>query len=399
MGIRQVQPGERGVSAVIGTVLLIGIVTLVMAVLAAALLGVGLFDQQPDAELSYQEHTDKVVVGLTDVRDLSAGETEIKLEGEGSCGFWDGSGELEKGDVTTLESSDCPDSLEQGDVLQVIGGNVLLGTYELRGQYPDYGCTTFKSKFNNGNQIDVETGGIVSCDFTDPDGTELNNGLKVNNQTTVVGEVNVSKTSRIEVDGGKIIGDVETGKDADIKDDSVVDGTVSADESVYVRDSSKITGSVDAGDSVDVDQDATVNGPIDSSDYVALDERAFVGGAIESDDEVTLAKDAVVEGGVAADREVTIGNSAEIDGTVESGYDVSLEQDSLADSEVELTGSGRTLELSDGATISGTVSAADNDVTLKGDAKISGDVTGDTVTCKDSSTVEGTVTAGTNNGC
>ncbi|WMT09164.1 hypothetical protein NP511_05900 [Natrinema thermotolerans] len=89
---------DRGVSVVIGTVLLIGMAT----------------------------------IGLTEVQRLTAGETEIKLQDGGSCGTWDGSGDLEEGDVTTVDKSDCGESLDKGDVLQVIGSETLLDTYELR---------------------------------------------------------------------------------------------------------------------------------------------------------------------------------------------------------------------------------------------------------------------------
>lgn len=134
MRLRRSSHEDRGVSVVIGTVLLIGMVTMAMAVLGAAVLSTDLVDQPPRAELVYQEDgSGTVTIGLTDVQTLTAGDTEIKLQGEGSCGTWDGSGDLEEGDTTIVDDSDCPDSLEEGDVVQVIGDRTLLDTYELQG--------------------------------------------------------------------------------------------------------------------------------------------------------------------------------------------------------------------------------------------------------------------------
>ncbi len=116
----------------VGTVLLIGMVTMSMAVLGAAVLSTDLVDSPPRAEFVYQEEGGTVSIGLTDVQRLTAGGTEIKLQDGGSCGTWDGSGDLEEGDITTVDGSDCGESLDKGDVLQVIGSETLLDTYELR---------------------------------------------------------------------------------------------------------------------------------------------------------------------------------------------------------------------------------------------------------------------------
>jgi len=132
MNLRRSSRDDRGVSVVVGTVLLIGMVTMSMAVLGAAVLSTDLVDSPPRAEFVYQEEGGTVSIGLTDVQRLTAGGTEIKLQDGGSCGTWDGSGDLEEGDITTVDGSDCGESLDKGDVLQVIGSETLLDTYELR---------------------------------------------------------------------------------------------------------------------------------------------------------------------------------------------------------------------------------------------------------------------------
>lgn len=105
-----------------------------MAVIGTAVLGGGLFERPPEADIIFQEEGDgSVTIALRDARGLSADDTEIRLRGVGSCGTWDGSGELETGDRTNVDDADCPGTLDEGDVLQVIAAETLIDTHEIRG--------------------------------------------------------------------------------------------------------------------------------------------------------------------------------------------------------------------------------------------------------------------------
>lgn len=340
--------GERGISVVIGTVLLVAIVAITMAIIAAALLGGDFYDRSPSADIIYEEDADgSVLIALTDVRGLSAGNTEIKLENGGSCGYWDGSGTLGKGDATTVEGSDCSESLEEGDVIQVIGAQTLLDTYELRGRYPDYHCEEFEDEFNDGSQITIENGGVVSCDFSD-DGGQLDNGLEVDNATTIIGKVNVRDNAQLR-DGSIIDGSVQSGssKDVILQDDG---------------EASTISGDIIGGRNADIDGGGTV------------------------------------EGSVTVTRSIWVRDSGEVEGAIEAGEDVLLDQNAIVDNDITLTGSSRLVEVTD-ATVTGNVHADDNEVLLKGDGIIDGDVTADTVECKDDSEIHGNITADEVNGC
>ncbi|PCR89528.1 type IV pilin [Natrinema ejinorense] len=131
MQSRRLPWDERAVSPVIGTVLLVGIVAMTMTLLGTALFGGGLFEQSSSAEFTYQTESGTVKIGVTDVRGLSADDTEIRIKGGPSCGTWDGSGSIEKGDVTEIDSTDC--SFSNGDVIQIVTPDRLLDTYEVRG--------------------------------------------------------------------------------------------------------------------------------------------------------------------------------------------------------------------------------------------------------------------------
>lgn len=319
---------DRGVSIVIGTVLLVGIVSIAMAVLGAAILGTDFVDQSPRAEFVYQEdRSGTVAIALSDVQRLIGDETEIKLRGEGSCGTWEGSGALEDGDLTRVSWNDCPTDLEEGDVLQVIGSNTLLDTYELQGRYPDHGCEAIPSSdFDDGSQIELDSGDTIACELTDG-GNRLDNSLQIDQETSLIGDVKLTKAVELTTSGtNEIVGDISTQKGVDVKDGSIVVGSIEADKSVDVYAGSEVDGPIEAGEDVMLDSDATVN------------------------DDITV------------------------------------------------TGSGRLVEVDD-ATVTDDVHADDNDVVLKGDGAIDGDVTADAVECKDDSEINGDITADSNTGC
>lgn len=345
---RHPQSAERAVSVVIGTVLLLAIVVILMSILASAVLGVDFLDRSPSADIVYEEDENgTVLIALADARGLSADNTEIRLRTEGTCRTWDGSGTLGKGDAMLLEGSDCPESLEEGDVLQVIGAQTLLDTYELRGRYPDYDCEEFEDEFNDGSLITIENGGVVSCDFTD-DGSQLDNGLEVDNATTIIGNVNVRDNAQLR-DGSMIDGSVRAGssKDVILQDDG---------------DASIVSGDIIGGRNADIDGGGTI------------------------------------EGSVTVSKSVWVRESGEVEGTIEAGEDVLLDRDAIVGDAITLTGSSRLVEV-DNATVRGSVYADDNDVLLKGDGIIEGDVTADTVECKDDSEIHGDINADDVNGC
>jgi flagellin-like protein len=131
---RHVRSSERAISSTLGVVLLVAIAVMTMAVIGTVVLGGGFVERSPEADIVFQEEGDgSVTIALRDARGLNAGDTEIRLRGVGSCGTWDGSGELETGDRTTVDDADCSGPLDEGDVLQVVAAETLIGTYEIRG--------------------------------------------------------------------------------------------------------------------------------------------------------------------------------------------------------------------------------------------------------------------------
>ena len=368
---------DRGVSVVLGMVLLVGIVTIAMALLATAILGIDFLDESPSADVVYEEDDDgTVLIALADARGLSAGDTDIRLQNVGDCATWDGSGTLGKGDTTVIDSSDCPDSFEAGDVIQVIGSDVLVDSYELRGGFADYGCEAFESELASDDEIVIEDGDTVACDFVD-DGSRISNPVTVR-------------------DGGKLIGDIYTEEQITF-DDGTVDGDIDSSKEFKLAAESEIHGDiVSPDDGVEIESGTDVGGSITTASkdiVVEADGPSTIGGDITSGEDAVVKADNVVEGAITADRGIDIGDSTEIYGPIDAAYDVVLDQHSLVDADVTLDTTGRSVELKDHATVTGDVHADDNDVILRDGATIEGDVWGDTVTCEGDATVEGEVYA------
>ncbi|AGB32806.1 Type II secretory pathway component [Natrinema pellirubrum DSM 15624] len=349
MNLRRSSRDDRGVSVVVGTVLLIGMITMAMAVLGAAVLSTDLVDSPPRAEFVYQEDGNgTVAIGLTDVQKLTADGTEIKLEGEGSCGMWGSGGDLEEGAVTTVEDGDCPDSLEEGDVIQIIGAETLIDTYELRGvSGATYGadCTDeIDEKIDDGDPIVIQDGEVVECDLTDGDD-------RIDSPVTVR-------------DGGELIGNISTTDEIKI-DDGTVDGYVNSSKNFQLKDSSTIGGSVrltGGGSDLTVEGGTDVGGSITTTDNdlnIVIDNTgSTIGSDITSDGSVTVKSDHNIQGSITATDDITLNDGSKVDDDVDAG---------------------------------------DNDVTLKDTSIIQGNVTdADFVDCKGSSDVKGSINADTN---
>jgi len=129
---------ERGVSPVIGIVLFISVSVILMAGIGAAIVGFDAFQTTPQADLVYEEDPDEdeLTIGVKSATGLTGSETHIQIQGEGDCGGWDdlggGSGTIESGDTVTFDTNECP-QFDGGDLLQVIGADTLVSTYEVRG--------------------------------------------------------------------------------------------------------------------------------------------------------------------------------------------------------------------------------------------------------------------------
>lgn len=125
---------ERAISPVVGATLLIGLSVITMGIVGLAVFQFDVLTETPEADLVFDEAEDgsNLTVGVQSINtdDLSKSDVTLSVRGEGCSETWEGSGTLSQGD--TNEFTDC--SFDDGDILQVIGRNALLDSYEASNQ-------------------------------------------------------------------------------------------------------------------------------------------------------------------------------------------------------------------------------------------------------------------------
>lgn len=261
---------DRAVSTVVGVVLLIGMIVMVMAVLGSQILGVGLFDRQPRAELVYEERSDdELIIGVEDATALSADDTRISLESGDECRGWPGSGDIESGDTVRIDTTHC--SFTEDDVVQVIGSSSLLDTYRIRGVGldTDFNCAVDGDIEDaddtvvdaDANDIDIKSGSTIKCDFSE--GSDGRN---------------------FDIDsGGLLVGDVVTADGNHVMSNATTDGYVNA-SGIELYDNSTLTEPGYADGDFYVDGESTVEGPVLATGDIQIYGGSTVEGKIYTDD-------------------------------------------------------------------------------------------------------------------
>ena len=118
-------PGNRGVSPVIGVVLLVAIAVTLMATVGVFIVGLGPGEQTPRGELLFAQEEGNVSITVASGEGLVAEELSIRVDNEDACledeNAWSGS--LQDGDVTKVTGSNpngsC-DGLDDDQVVRVV---------------------------------------------------------------------------------------------------------------------------------------------------------------------------------------------------------------------------------------------------------------------------------------
>lgn len=125
---------DTAVAPIIGVTLFVALSVIVMSIIGLAVFQFDVLTETPEADLVFEEAgTDEVIVGVEWINtdDLSKNDVELSVRGDDCSETWDGSGTLAQGDTNVFDQ-EC--SFENGDVLQVIGRNAVLDTYEASNQ-------------------------------------------------------------------------------------------------------------------------------------------------------------------------------------------------------------------------------------------------------------------------
>lgn len=353
--------GRRGLSPVVGTILLVGVVV-VLSVLAGSI-AFGLTDEtdpQPNVVLAMESEAGTV------------GERWIVHR----------QGEELDGDRVTLRGVADPDGLAGSrlaadnrhtvwpvaEEVEVVwfGDNdesYVLWEFEVDPDSllppPDEGCSWVESESNSGtDQVKID-GLVVNCDVETDDHVELLN------DAAVIGDV-VSRTEYLDADDAEVYGDVDVQGYADLQD-ATVEGTVSAADKRADLDNATVESSVDAGKVVELTSESAVGGDaVSDNEEVKVLDSTVSGSATARSDDATV-QNATVGGTVSGEKVVQVTDGSSVDGDVVSDAKDAKVLDSTVSGSVT---AGGTVKL-DGATVEGDVYAdpADFDCT---DSEIDG---------------------------
>jgi len=357
---------DRGVSPVIGVVLMIAIFVILMAAVGAFVLGFSPTQSPPDTEMAFVEEGAggvgvQVVMDIGD--NVEADNLAFQLDDGTSCEEWRGADRVETGDETILAYCEG-DDLNEGDTVQVIWSDhtgsrsTIVDSYEMRGtaDLADYNCDELDLESGDAT---VETGETVACQIGSPADRE-DVDLTIEDGGKLIGDVYFDGGGSLDHDeGGEIGGDVDVvgGVDVDLDEESRIDGDVvgDGDTDVDLDDDSEVTGSVVTDGDVTLDEEDTGSG---------------IGGDVDAND-VDLDGQSRVDGDVTAQASVDIDDGGEVRGDV------------LGRGPVDV----------DDSDVTGTV-LAEGDITLGSGATIQGDAISESSVDDDDGTVEGEVKDG-----
>lgn len=335
---------SRALSPVVGTVLIVAIVVTLSAVAGT------------------------MALSMTEEREPAP---EVTLEAESSeNGFTHHlvhrHGEELDGDKLTLRGAADPDVLEGTELsagerveflpleseLDLIWAGEHGATYSLTAieveralpATPDEGCSWVSTNTNSGTEsVDVD-GIVVNCDVqTDKD-------IEIYNSGIVIGDV-TSDTKDVDMDDGKVYGDVEVATQLNIQDGQITGSVTAHTENVKI-DTSTVGGSVTAeSKEIEVIDGSSVDGDlvVEAQDLIKI-QSSSVSGSVTTDGQVDV-DDATVTGDVTSGvKPLTVSAGSSVNGDLKSDDVINVQSSSVSGSVV----TGDDVDL-DGATIDGEV--------------------------------------------
>lgn len=309
---------DRGVSPVIGVVLMVGIFVIVAAVIGAFVLGFSPTQPAPETELAFIESGGSLSAGVTIVPDvgddLDADNVVVQLEDGSTCEAWDGEDTISTGDTTHLTDCDGTDRLDSGDIIQIVwtddtvSQSSIIATYEIRGtvRFADKDC----GDIDEGDPVIIDDE-VVNCDEI-----EAQEELIVENEGVLMGDGS-SLNKYVELTGGTIDEDVESEKTVSLADESTVGGDVDAEEDVDLAQQSDVGGDLTTRKVAELTGSSRVDGDLTATKVAKVD-GSYVGRDVESLDEEVKIDDGTVDGAVTAEDKVEIWSGSTVGGPVES---------------------------------------------------------------------------------
>ncbi len=380
---------DRGISPVIGVVLMIAIFVILIAAVGAFVLGFSPTQSPPNTEMAYIEEGAagvgvQVVMDVGD--DVEADNLGFQLDDGTNCNGWSGDGTVDTGDETVLAHCDGEDELDEGDTVQVIWSDdtgsrsSIIDSYELQGSadLADDDCDALDLE---SDPIEVKSGETIACDIgssSDPNQASLtveNNGVLIGNVDLdedfnhddggeIIGDVNLNGDHDLDLkSASSIAGDLKTGPDGSVDiDDGTIGGTVDAGGDFDIDGAGNVGGSVNADGDVTI-PDGTVGGAVNSEGAIDIDD-GEIGGSLNADGDLDI-DGGTVGGDIDAGGDVTIPDG-DIDGNVKAGSNFDI-TDGVVDGDVYADGNVNNAQ----AEITGTAFAT-GDITIDNNGVIDG---------------------------
>lgn len=295
---------ERGISPVVGVVLMVAIVVAIGAVSAGMLFGLSEErEPSPDVTLSL-EATDRPAQHaiVHDTGDGLVGE-RVELRGTTDPDALDGT-ELTAGARQPIYPvEDTVEVVWHGDD----GTSYVLWEFEVDPDEtvpePDERCPWVDTESDGGTEDVKMDDLVVACDV------ETDKVIEVQNGSVVIGDT-VSESKEVDADDATFYGDVHVDNNLNIQD-GLVTGSVDSNDLVKV-DNSSVDGSIEAGDTTEVIAGSSVGDDVVSDGHVKV-QNSDVSGSVVSADSVKLDGATVSDDVyVAADLDCT--NNSTIDG-------------------------------------------------------------------------------------
>lgn len=333
-------PQNRGISPVIGAILMLAI-TVALAMFAASFF-LGLTDEtdpQPNVVLSdadAEDTTHRLVHDGGETLDGDQLELQGALDSDAAAGkrLADGD-EIEfypiAEEITVIWHGDNDESYQLTTL-----------TVEQALPVPDIGCEEIEDRTDGGTdgiKIDDE---VVNCDV------RTNEGIEVSSGGVVIGKT-ISDTKDLDIDDGEVYGDVTTEKVINVQEGQIR-GDATSEAADVVIDNSGVNGGVTAEETARLENGATVGGHIHSEKIAKVLSGSSVDGSVTTENKNIKVEDGTVQGRITAGGTVEVQKGATVGGDVQS---------KTANANIQ---SGSVIEGS--LTAGGTVKL--NDVTVKG---------------------------------
>lgn len=311
---------NRGESIVVSYVLVLGIMTVLSALLISASGGFLDTKNEEVTRTQAQITTEAIASELEEV-DKNA----RRIDGNSSAsGFYMYESEADEliGQYpykVSLESHPDPDTYTVKIEIQTVGitetSNVTLYTIKnvstntvssgssLTYVYQTGGVLALGDETLNVSQFDIN----VSGDYTISSDTEFDAGIKTRNGGDIYQGAN-----------SIIYGSVVSDGRIDTSDDLLVFGNVTADNTINFDAGTTITRTVTAGGSIQTQENTTIGGSIDSGGSVGVGRESIVSEDITAVTDVELAQQSKVKGDITTGDSVVLNDQSQVNGTIDA---------------------------------------------------------------------------------